>query len=62
MKYVYKLGILCRSCKDKIYSESAHDYVECKCGKTFVDGGNDYLRYGGNPARVCKKRIATNKD
>lgn len=39
----------CRKCNDEIESKHVHDFVECKCGAIFVDGGKDYLRSGGNP-------------
>lgn len=38
--------IICPSCKLEMYSRARHDFHGCKCG-TFVDGGFDYLRYGG---------------
>jgi len=25
-----------------------HDFVRCKCGAIFVDGGSDYFRRGGS--------------
>lgn len=37
----------CYKCKDIIESKSVHDFVECKCGAIFVDGGHEYLRRGG---------------
>ncbi len=37
----------CLLCKDIIESKHRHDWVECKCGNLFVDGGKDYLRRGG---------------
>lgn len=37
----------CLKCGDVIESKYRHDFVECKCGKCFVDGGTDYLRRGG---------------
>lgn len=37
----------CRKCGDKIESKYRHDYVMCRCGAIFVDGGKDYLRRGG---------------
>jgi len=40
------LGILCLYCATPIYSLYTHDYRVCPCGKVFVDGGKDYLRYG----------------
>lgn len=35
--------IKCNSCGDIITSRTRHDYIACKCGKVFTDGGNDYL-------------------
>ncbi len=39
--------IKCKVCGDIIESKSTHDYKVCKCGACFVDGGKDYVRYGG---------------
>ena len=36
----------CKICKDIIESTHRHDFVRCKCGEIFVDGGIDYLRRG----------------
>lgn len=36
----------CKKCGDVIESKSVHDWVSCKCGEIFVDGGHDYLRRG----------------
>ena len=44
---VKKTGVMCPNCQEVLFSYSRHDFKECKCGDTFVDGGNDYLRYGG---------------
>lgn len=41
------VGIMCPECKDVIFSEHRHDFKFCKCEGVFVDGGYDYLRYGG---------------
>lgn len=38
--------IKCKSCGDIIESKRCHDFKECKCGKIFVDGGNEYCRVG----------------
>lgn len=38
----------CRKCDDFIVSKHRHDFVECKCGAIFVDGGQEYLRRGGD--------------
>lgn len=48
----YKNKIRCKSCDDIIESKYTHDFVKCKCGKVFTDGGLDYQRVGfpsGNP-------------
>lgn len=42
--------IKCLDCLDVIESTHRHDFVRCKCGESFVDGGDAYLRVGGNPA------------
>lgn len=38
--------IRCKSCGDIIESRSVHDFVQCSCGRVFVDGGHEYLRRG----------------
>jgi ribosomal protein L37AE/L43A len=37
----------CKKCGDEIESRHRHDWVQCKCGAIFVDGGKEYLRRGG---------------
>lgn len=39
----------CRKCDTVVESTYRHDFVSCKCGAIFVDGGREYLRAGGNP-------------
>ena len=34
----------CRKCEDIIESKHRHDFVRCKCGSIFIDGGLEYLR------------------
>jgi hypothetical protein len=29
-------------------SKHRHDFVKCDCGNAFLDGGDDYIRAGGN--------------
>lgn len=36
----------CKLCGDIIESKHRHDFVSCKCGEIFVDGGKDYIRRG----------------
>lgn len=38
----------CKKCNDVIESKHRHDWVSCKCGAIFVDGGHDYFRAGGD--------------
>ena len=41
-------GVQCPFCKEAIWSRYRHDFRFCSCKKTFVDGGRDYLRAGGD--------------
>ena len=36
----------CRLCGTVIESKHRHDFVRCKCGEIFTDGGDDYIRRG----------------
>lgn len=36
----------CRKCGDVIESKHRHDFVSCKCGAIFTDGGTSYVRRG----------------
>lgn len=38
---------MCALCGDVIESKHRHDFQKCKCGKSFLDGGDDYTRAGG---------------
>ena len=44
----------CSSCGDIIESKHRHDFVRCKCGAIFVDGGKDYLRRGGKLSNIIE--------
>lgn len=35
---------ICSLCNDIMESKYRHDFVTCKCGKSFLDGGDDYIR------------------
>jgi hypothetical protein len=53
-------GIRCPGCQDEIYSNSGHDFVSCRCGASFVDGGFEYLRVGysnevGEPTVITRE-------
>lgn len=49
--------IICSRCSDVIRSRFRHDFVTCKCGKTFVDGGAAYCRVGGYPVHECGQLV-----
>jgi hypothetical protein len=36
----------CKLCGTIIESKHRHDFVSCKCGEIFTDGGLDYIRRG----------------
>lgn len=38
----------CRKCGDVIESKHRHDFVSCKCGAIYTDGGLSYIRRGAN--------------
>jgi len=38
----------CLDCEDILESKHRHDFVKCKCGNSFLDGGDDYFRGGGS--------------
>lgn len=43
-----RIKIKCLKCGETIESTYRHHYKECSCANIFVDGGDDYLRFGGN--------------
>lgn len=46
MQKIIRNMIKCNFCGDIIESIYRHEFVSCKCGCCFVDGGTDYLRRG----------------
>lgn len=36
----------CQKCNDIIESRHRHDFVRCRCGAIFTDGGTEYIRRG----------------
>jgi hypothetical protein len=36
----------CKLCEEELESIHRHDWVQCKCGEIYIDGGLDYLRCG----------------
>lgn len=45
-RIIKRNALKCKLCGDIIESKSTHDLVWCKCGKCYIDGGKDYVRYG----------------
>ena len=41
------MKLKCLICNEVIESKYTHDFVSCKCGGCFVDGGKEYFRCGG---------------
>lgn len=44
--------VRCKKCNDIIESKHSHDFVRCKCGSIYIDGGNEYQRYGWSGGEV----------
>ncbi len=42
------MKIKCLQCGDIIESKSLHNLVNCKCENCYIDGGQNYLHFGGN--------------
>lgn len=49
MEKIKRNAIRCKHCGEIIESRHTHDFKACKCGRCFVDGGLEYLRWGGEP-------------
>ncbi len=47
----------CRACGELLVSWHRHDFVACSCGKSFVDGGYDYFRAGGEVEPKPRKGV-----
>ena len=41
------MKIKCLICGDIIESKSMHNLVSCKCESCYIDGGKNYLHFGG---------------
>ena len=53
MKYT-RNAARCKCCGDVIESRHVHDFVSCKCGAIFVDGGLEYLRRGAKDLNLIE--------
>jgi hypothetical protein len=52
----------CLKCYDIIESKHRHDFVICKCGAIFVDGGNDYWRAGATDFNYFERLYNDDKE
>jgi len=57
-------GVLCPNCGKVMVSWHRHDYRTCSCSnETMIDGGRDYLRFGGvirpQPVRIIPAETET---
>lgn len=54
----------CLDCEDILESKHRHDFVKCKCGNSFLDGGDDYFRGGGSLGPVFDEQfgLAVDRD
>lgn len=52
-RFLIRNAVKCTHCGDVIESTHRHDYVSCSCRKTFTDGGDSYIRRGGNFEDMC---------
>lgn len=55
MKKIIRSIARCKICNDIIESNNTHDYVMCKSGAIFLDGGKEYQRYGWWPEKADGK-------
>ena len=44
----YRTVLRCNYCGDEIYSKSSGEWVECACGKYYIDQTPYYCRVGGD--------------
>jgi hypothetical protein len=54
----------CLDCEDILEPKHSNDFVKCKCGNSFLDGGDDYFRGGGNIRPLPNKEfyVALDRD
>jgi hypothetical protein len=45
---IRKNACRCTKCDTVIESRHVHDFVSCRCGAVFTDGGREYIRRGGD--------------
>lgn len=54
---------LCANCGDELESTHRHDWVQCRCGSIFIDGGHDYMRRGAkDPSDIIDTSVWEGQD
>lgn len=56
-KDIYINRVQCTQCNTVAVSLNRHHLQFCKCGAVFADGGQDYLRRGGDPICLIDKTV-----
>lgn len=59
MATLLRSQVECPECGELIASIHRHDFRSCGCGKTYIDGGRDYLRLGGDA--ICARAHEFNR-
>lgn len=64
MRQLVYNAVTCVECLDTIVSYHRHDYKLCRCkNEAMVDGGTDYIRYGGkNLKKVVHHAVYADDD
>ena len=52
----------CLNCGEIIKSKHRHDWVQCYCTTIFIDGGSDYIRFGGDTNQIELLTISENDE
>lgn len=47
-------AVICKKCKDMVYSRARHDYRSCSCGAVAIDGGRDYVKLVGEEKDIAQ--------
>jgi hypothetical protein len=53
---------ICTKCWDIMESKHRHDFVQCECKSSFLDGGGDYFRAGGFTHGIPNDTISMTED
>ena len=51
----------CKKCGDIVESLHRHDFKACSCGAIFVDGGLNYIRWGGDSDSIVDLSVTVDE-